>query len=89
MWFGGHVRKRSQSTQARLLLGARVKELRLERGWLQRELAANADIGDRSSISEIERGQANPGLETLLSLAAAFEIGLLDLLADLEDLELD
>ena len=48
-----------------------IREKRLARGWSQEELATVAGVSPRT-IQRIENGQM-PGLETLKSLAAAFE----------------
>jgi len=52
-------------------LGARVKQLRAERGW-SLEALANASGVSRSMLSEIEREQANPTLAVTFRIARAF-----------------
>lgn len=54
-----------------------VRKLRLKRGWSQQQLAEFSGLSVRT-IQRIERGQT-PGLETLKSLAAVFEIDLTEL----------
>ena len=54
-----------------------VRKLRLEKGWSQEQLAEISSLSVRT-IQRIERGQ-KPSLETLKSLAAAFEINVSDL----------
>lgn len=49
-----------------------IKKLRLQRGWSQAELATFSDLSVRT-IQRIESGE-NPGLETLKSLAAVFDM---------------
>lgn len=49
-----------------------VKKLRLQRGWSQEHLAQLTDLSVRT-IQRIERGN-KPGLETIKSLAAVFEV---------------
>lgn len=49
-----------------------VKKLRLQRGWSQEHLAQLTDVSVRT-IQRIERGN-KPGLETIKSLAAVFEV---------------
>lgn len=49
-----------------------VKKLRLQRGWSQEHLAQLTDLSVRT-IQRIERGH-KPGLETIKSLAAVFEV---------------
>ena len=51
-----------------------VKKLRLQRGWSQEHLAELTDLSVRT-IQRIERGH-KPGLETIKSLAAVFEVDL-------------
>ena len=60
-------------------LGARVKQLRSERGW-SLEVLANASGVSRSMLSQIEREQANPTLAVTLRIAQAFGMTLGDLL---------
>ncbi|MDA1371472.1 MAG: 2TM domain-containing protein [Proteobacteria bacterium] len=54
-----------------------VRKLRLQRGWSQEQLAEFSGLSVRT-VQRIERGQ-NAGLESLKSLAAVFEIDLVDL----------
>ena len=61
----------------------RVKEHRLARGWSQAQLAELSGLSVRT-IQRIENG-ANPGLETLRSLAAVFEVDVADLHAELAE----
>lgn len=51
-----------------------VKKLRLQRGWSQEHLAELTDLSVRT-IQRLERGH-KPGLETIKSLAAVFEVDL-------------
>lgn len=60
-------------------LGARVKQLRTERGWSLEALAAASGVS-RSMLSQIEREQANPTLAVTLRIARAFGMALGDLL---------
>ncbi|MBI4672926.1 MAG: helix-turn-helix transcriptional regulator [Chloroflexi bacterium] len=62
--------------------GARIRALRLERGWSQEELAERADL-DRTYISGIERGLRNVALRNIEQLANAFGISLEELFQDL------
>ena len=48
-------------------LGARLRELRVERGMSLSELARRAGVG-KGSLSEIESGRRNPTVETLYSI---------------------
>jgi transcriptional regulator with XRE-family HTH domain len=49
-----------------------IKKLRLQKGWSQAELAEFSGLSIRT-IQRIENGE-NPGLETLKSLAAVFDM---------------
>lgn len=63
----------------RLALAARVRTLRVERGFSQEDLAHEAGI-DRTYQSQIERGVGNPSLKVLCAIAEALNIKLTDLL---------
>ncbi len=54
-----------------------VRKLRLQRGWSQEQLAEISGLNVRT-IQRIERGQV-PGLESLKSLAAVFEVPVTEL----------
>jgi len=49
-----------------------VKDLRIERGWTQGELAVEVGVS-RQSINSIERGRYVPSLALALVFARAFE----------------
>ena len=49
----------------------RVRELRLERGWTQQELAEAVGVS-RQSINSIERDRYVPSLELALTFARLF-----------------
>ncbi len=53
-----------------------VKKLRLQKGWSQAELAEFSGLSIRT-IQRVEKGET-PGLETLKSLAAVFDIDITD-----------
>jgi transcriptional regulator with XRE-family HTH domain len=59
-------------------LGARVKQLRAERGWSLEGLATASGVS-RSMLSQIEREQANPTLAVTQRIARAFSMSLGDL----------
>jgi transcriptional regulator with XRE-family HTH domain len=67
-----------QTLQARF--GARVRKLRLARGWTQEEMAERFGI-DRAYLSHVERGTKNICLPTMDVLAKGFEISLARLLS--------
>lgn len=64
----------------RVAFGRHVRRLRLERGFSQEELAFRADI-DRTYMSSIERGSANPSLVMLGKLASVLRVTLAELVA--------
>jgi putative transcriptional regulator len=49
----------------------RVKELRVERGWTQEQLAENVGVS-RQSINSIERNRYEPSLFLALTFARVF-----------------
>ena len=67
------------STDIRVKLGNRVRELRRDQKWTQVELADRLGI-DRSYLSEIETGKKDPSLRVLKTLADGFEMTLSELL---------
>lgn len=62
----------------RVLLGKRIKELRVGRGVSQEELAEVMGANPKY-LSSVERGRENPTLDFLMKLAAALEAELVDL----------
>ena len=66
----------------RSAFGQRIKELRQRLDWSQETLAERAGL-DTTYVSGIERGQRNPGLNTLNRLARALGVTLPALLSDL------
>ncbi len=62
----------------KIRLAANVKQLRLDCGISQEELAFRAGI-DRTYASQIERAVANPSLGIICSLADALGCSLFDL----------
>jgi transcriptional regulator with XRE-family HTH domain len=64
--------------QTLVLLGERVKQLRLKKGISQRKLA---DImgKDHPAISLLENGKTNPSFWFLLELTSALDVELIDL----------
>ncbi len=49
----------------------RVKELRIERGWTQEQLAENVGVS-RQSINSIERNRYEPSLVLALTFSRVF-----------------
>jgi transcriptional regulator with XRE-family HTH domain len=62
-------------------VGAAVRRRRLERDWTLDDAAARLGVSRRLLV-QIEAGEGNPSLSTLLAIAAGFDIALVDLLAD-------
>ena len=56
----------------------RVKELRLDRGWTQRQLAEEVGVS-RQSINSIERNRYVPSLHLALVFARVFECSMEDI----------
>lgn len=59
-----------------VVLGARVKQLRKERGWSQEELAEAVGAAGAHQISRYENGQTTPSTETVIKLAEVFDVSL-------------
>ena len=64
--------------QLRDMLARRVRELRLSLKMSQRDLAEDAGIR-QALISQIERGEANPTLDSILRIATALEVSFAEL----------
>ena len=62
-----------------LQVGNRIRELRIERGLSQLDLADEAEV-PLSQIGRIERGENNPTISTLYALCTALKIDLNTLL---------
>ncbi len=60
-------------------VGVDVRRRRLDRGWTLDEAAARLAVSRRLLV-QIEAGQANPSLSTLLALATGFDTSLPELL---------
>ena len=59
-------------------LGQKIKELRSKHSLTQEDLAYKVGI-DRSYIGFVERGEKNPTLSTLMKIARALKISLVEL----------
>ena len=70
--------RRRAAAQALKKIGARIRELRTERGLSQEALAFEADLAV-NSIATLERGEANPSIAVLLSIARVLKVKLRDL----------
>jgi transcriptional regulator with XRE-family HTH domain len=62
-------------------LGSAIRSLRKARGISQEELAHRSQI-DRSYMSSIERGTQNPGVMTLVQIAAGIGVSVAELAAE-------
>lgn len=62
----------------RSVVGKQIKALRQARGMSQEELSEKIPINSKY-LSAIERGKANPTLDTLTRLADALRVGVPDL----------
>lgn len=63
---------------ANQLLGHRVRELRLLRGWSQEELGSQCGI-DRTYVSGVERGVRNPTVTVVAAIAAGLKVSIEEL----------
>ena len=54
-------------------VGEKIRELRIEKDLLQRELAAIIHIA-ANTLSQFESGKANPSYDVLISIADFFEV---------------
>lgn len=63
----------AMNTEYQQIFGKRVRELRKEHGLSQVELAAKVGI-DRSYMGFLERGERNPSLEVIASIAEALGV---------------
>ena len=61
------------------VVGDRIRALREGRGWLQRELAAVAQLPVRT-VGRIERGEVDVRLSTVAKIAAALGVPLKELM---------
>jgi transcriptional regulator with XRE-family HTH domain len=64
----------------RIRFGARVRQLRNDRGWSQEAFADRAGL-HRTYIGSIERGEQNISLENIEKLAATLGVSLAELFA--------
>lgn len=71
-------RRSFEETAHRRAVGARIAELRKQRGLTQLELAARADL-HRPYLTGVERGSRNPSLDALAKIAAALDVPLMEL----------
>jgi transcriptional regulator with XRE-family HTH domain len=62
-------------------LGLKIRELRKLMGYTQEELNEKSNVSAKF-IGEIERGEVNPSLESLIRIASALNINVRDLFPD-------
>lgn len=74
----------SEPLEVNEVIGARVRQHRNGRGWTLDELAGRSGVSRRQLVN-IERGDGNPSIATLLRLSDALGIGL-PVLVDMERL---
>ncbi len=53
--------------------GAKLKSLRLSKGWTQLEFADKINLS-KSNVSKYEAGSVEPNLETLIEIAKLFDV---------------
>jgi len=73
--------RRRAAAQALKKIGVHIRELRVERELSQEALAFEAGVAV-NSIATIERGEANPSVALLLSIARVLKVKLRDLVDD-------
>lgn len=64
-------------------IGSKIKELRLEKGLLQKDLAIQIGVA-RNTITQYEKNLANPSYEVLIAIAKFFNVST-DFLLGIED----
>lgn len=72
------------STQTPVDLGARIRELRTERGWSLDQAAAHTGLS-RSSLYKIEKGKMSPTFDALKKLSKGFNLDVPRLLVTQSD----
>jgi ribosome-binding protein aMBF1 (putative translation factor) len=63
-------------------IGARMRALRLQKGWSQDVFADRSGL-HRAHVGEIERGEQNVTIQTLKTIADTLGVRILDLVHDL------
>ncbi len=64
-----------ETVDVALVIGGRVRDGRLERGWTLDELAERSGVSRRMVVN-VEQGASNPSIATLLRLSHALGVGL-------------
>ncbi len=65
--------------QIRKKIGLKIKLERTKRGLSQEQLAALADLS-KTYVNAVENGKSSPSADTLIKIAKAFEIELVELI---------
>ena len=78
--------KRRNPAHTKRLLARNVRRLRHEKSWSQHDLAHESNIR-QALVSALEISKANPTLESLDRIAAAFGMEVADLLAPQDESE--
>lgn len=60
-------------------IGIKIKLERTKRGWSQEKLAEESSLS-KTYINAVERGTSSPSADTLIKIANAFEMELVDLI---------
>lgn len=63
-----------------LKIGERIKQLRMEKGISQQQLAAALDY-EKSNMSRLESGRINPRIATLQKVANVLNVSLAELVS--------
>ena len=71
---------RRKATEA-VMFGEALRRFRVERGWSQERLAAEAGV-TLNYVGNLERGEQGPSLYVLIKIARALQIDLPTLLQD-------
>jgi transcriptional regulator with XRE-family HTH domain len=66
-----------------VLVGRRIRELRIARGWTQTYLSVHAGVG-RNYISDVELGKKEIGLRNLHLMAQSLDVKTADLLKGID-----
>ena len=78
--------KRRTPAHTKRLLARNLRRLRQQRSWSQHDLADEANVR-QALVSSIEVAKANPTIESLDRIAAAFGVDVADLLNAQEEPE--
>lgn len=68
---------------AKKIISINLRRYRNQKGMSQEKLALDAEV-DRTYVSQLERGIANPSLDVLCRLANTLDVELLDLLKPID-----